>query len=396
MNKRIAYIDGLRGIACILVFVNHFLMAFFPASYLGGDTISHIPGGLDTWYASAPVSVLTNGNFWVCVFFILSAYVLSYKILSHADRENALDSISHSFLKRYFRLFLPVFCVCVLILIFSRLGLFVNNAAAAVTGSGLMTGRYEYPLSFYELFSSAFARIWFKADETFSNSFWMLSTLFLGGFLSSILSIMAGKRNRRMLFLYAFFALIFAFLNSLYLSFVLGTALAYISVRQHDRMEQLLQSFGVKISAVFLLLFGLFLGGYPSGIEAPANIYHLLNHLPSELTPYQFYHIFGAFLLITGILCLPQVQRWLSAKPILFLGDISFAVYLLNLPFIFSFSSGMLLKLSASLNHYLLCSSLIFLVSAAVLLFLSYLFHHFIEPVCDKITNVIVSFFIRS
>lgn len=396
MNKRIPYIDGLRGIACILVFVNHFLMAFFPASYLGGDTISHISGGLDTWYATSPVSVLTNGNFWVCVFFILSAYVLSYKILQNADSEHALDSISNSFLKRYFRLFLPVFCVCVLILLLSRLGLFVNNAAAAITGSGLMTGRYEYPLSIYELFSSSFARIWFKADETFSNSFWMLSTLFIGGFLSSILSIMAGKRNRRMLILYGFFALIFIHLDSLYLSFVLGTALAYISVRHFEWLNRMKQAVSLKIAAVFLFLSGLFLGGYPSGVDAPANIYHYLNHLPEVLTPYKFYHIIGAFLLTAGMLCLPVLQRGLASKPILFLGDISFAVYLLNLPLIFSLSSGLLLKMAAFFEHYLLCSALIFFISAVTLIVLSFLFHHFIEPLCNKITGVIVSFFVHS
>lgn len=394
MNKRISYIDGLRGIACILVFVNHFLMAFFPASYLGGDTVSHVPNGLDTWYATAPVSVLTNGNFWVCVFFVLSAYVLSYKILQNADSENALSSISNGFLKRYFRLFLPVFCVCILILILSRLGLFFNNTAAAITGSGLMTGRYEYPLSLYELFSSSFARIWFKADETFSNSFWMLSTLFIGGFLSSILSIMAGKRNRRMLFLYGFFALIFMHLDSLYLSFVLGTVLAYVSVRCPEWLQKIEQSVLLKITSVFFLLFGLFLGGYPSGVEAPANLYHYLNHLPAGITPYKFYHLVGAFLVVAGVLCLPFVQKGLSVKPILFLGDISFAIYLLNLPLIFSLSSCLLLQMAGNIENYLLCSSIIFVLSTILLILLSYLFNRFVEPLCNKVTSVIVSFFV--
>lgn len=398
MTKRISYIDGMRGIACILVFVNHFLMAFFPASYLGGDTVSHIPGGLDTRYAFAPISALTNGNFWVCVFLILSAYVLSCKILQNADSEHALDSISGSFLKRYFRLFLPVFFVCVLIFLMSRLGLFFNNTAAMITGSSLMTGRYEYPLSLCELFSSSFARIWFKADETFSNSFWMLSTLFLGGFLSSILSIMAGRRNRRMLVLYGFFALIFIHLDSLYLSFVLGTALAYITIRCTDRWNAYKDSVLGRVLSVAMLCMGFFLGGYPSGVAAPENIYRFLNHLPETLTPYKFYHILGACLLTAGILGLSKIQLALSVRPIRFLGNISFAVYLLNLPLIFSLSSGMLIWLNTTgiCSDYLLCSLIVFLTSTVTLLLLSYLFYRFIEPVCNKITDVIVSFFIRA
>lgn len=392
MMKRISYIDGLKGLACILVFVNHFLMSFFPASYLGGDTVSHITGGLDTYYATSPFSFITNGNFWVCVFFILSAYILSLKIFRNSDSDNALESISNSFIKRYFRLSFPVFCICVLILIFTRLGWFFNGAAAAITGSGLMLGRYEHPLSLYELISCSFAKIWFQSDETFSNSFWMLSTLFLGGFMSCILSIMAGKRRRRMLFLYGFFALILLHLDSLYLSFVLGTSLAYITARYDAILERIRQSVLWRIIAALCLFTGLFLGGYPSGV-VPENIYRYLNHLPSTLTPYKIYHIIGAFLLVLAVLCLPLIQRALSLRPMLFLGDISFAVYLLNLPLIFSFSSGMLLWIIRYTDQYIFSSFLIFLSSAALLVLCSFLFHHYVEPICDKATSVIVSFF---
>ena len=34
-NERLTWIDGLRGLACILIFTHHFLVSFFPSSYNG-------------------------------------------------------------------------------------------------------------------------------------------------------------------------------------------------------------------------------------------------------------------------------------------------------------------------------------------------------------------------
>lgn len=397
MKQRIAYIDGLRGLACIFVFINHFLMAFFPASYLGADAVSHFDIGIEAWYSQSPVSVITNGNFWVCVFFVISAFVISYNILKRAedDTEHYRTALAKSFIRRYPRLMLPVFAVCIIILLASWLNLFANNSAAAVTGSSLMLGRYEYRLTLKELLSSAFVKIWLFSDETFSNSFWMLTTLFLGGFLSSVLSIMAGRKNQRMLLLYGFFALLFASFGSLYLTFVFGTMIAYIVVRKKSWLERIQNSGLCGVLAVCLLLFGLFLGGYPSGVT-PTNLYRLLNHLPETIVTYEFYHMIGAVLITSAIICLPALQKFLSGKPIQFLGSISFAVYLLNLPLIFSFSSGMAIGLynTRLIRNYGLLALLVLIASTTALLLLSYLFHRFVEPVCEKITSAIVSLFI--
>ncbi len=398
MKQRIAYIDGLRGLACIFVFINHFLMAFFPASYLGTDAVSHFDLGIEAWYAQAPISSVTNGNFWVCVFFVVSAFVISFGIMkrSEEDAEQYRTYLAKSFIKRYPRLMLPVFLVCVMILLLSWAGLFFNNSAAAITGSSLMLGRYEYRLSLKDLFSSALVKIWLFSDETFSNSFWMLTTLFLGGFISCILSIMAGKKNRRMLLLYSVFAILFASVGSFYFTFVMGTMLAYIVVRKDQLLEKIHDSSLCQICAVFILLFGLFLGGYPSGIT-PTNIYRFLNHLPDTVVAYECYHMAGAVLITGAIICLSSVQKFLSVKPVQFLGNISFAVYLLNLPLVFSLSSGMAILLynTQFIRNYGIMTLIIFITSTVVLIVLSYLFRRFAESACDKVTSAIVSFFIQ-
>jgi peptidoglycan/LPS O-acetylase OafA/YrhL len=207
---------------------------------------------------------------------------------------------------------------------------------------------------------------------------------------------MAGKKNRHMFLLYGFFALLLASVGSLYLTFVFGTMLAYIVVRKESWLERIQSSTPGIVCAVLMLLFGLFLGGYPSGV-IPTNIYRFLNHLPDTISAYEFYHMIGAALITGAIFCLSGIQKFLSAKPIQFLGNISFAVYLLNLPLVFSLSSGLAIIFynTQLVRNYGLLALLIFVISTVSLLLLSYLFHRFVEPVCDKITSAIVSYFIQ-
>lgn len=387
MKQRITYIDGIRGFACMMVFVNHFLMAFFPASYLGADAVSHSSKKIDLWYSQSALSALTNGNFWVCVFFIVSAFVISVKIMNVTLNEphKLSSAVSGSLIKRYPRLCLPVFVVCILIFLCQKFGFFYNNIAAAITGSSLMTGRYASPLSLTDLFTCGFIKIWFLSDETFSNSFWMLSTLFFGGFLSSILSLMVQKKNQLILLVYLFFGLICLALSSLYLTFIIGTALAYLYVFHADLLEHLKNNRLFQLAAWVFFIIGLFLGGYPSGVT-PSNYYALMNHLPGSMMAYQLYHMLGAACLIASLLCLLHAQKFFSIKPILFLGKISFAVYLFNLPLIFSLSSGLLIWIYQKQLpvNYSICSAAIFVITSIILIVISWLFNRYVETFCNK------------
>lgn len=60
--ERIADLDGLKGIACIMVFLHHFCLAFFPAIHYGNEVPSYL-NGFDMFLSQSPFSVLLNGNF---------------------------------------------------------------------------------------------------------------------------------------------------------------------------------------------------------------------------------------------------------------------------------------------------------------------------------------------
>ena len=85
---------------------------------------------------------------------------------------------------------------------------------------------------------------------------------------------------------------------------------------------------------VLLILAGLFLGGYPSYVEAPENIYRIFRRMAESVpNAYEVLHCIGAAMFMAGLFLLPR-KRLLESRPCLFLGSITFPIYLLHIMWI--------------------------------------------------------------
>ena len=104
MSKRIEWLDGVKGLACIGVVLHHFTLAFLPATYYGDVNISKIANQFDVRMAQSPIGFLINGNYMVALFCLISALVLSLKVMELENKEE----ICNIFIKRYPRLLLPI------------------------------------------------------------------------------------------------------------------------------------------------------------------------------------------------------------------------------------------------------------------------------------------------
>lgn len=363
-KKRIDWVDGLKGIACVLIFCHHFALIFFPATFYGPWVESRLRG-IDTYLAQSPLGVALNGNFLLAVFCMLSAFILSLQVMGMEDKTRLGGVVA----KRYFRLMPPLFGVGLVVWVFLRFGLFTNGEVAAAISSPWVGQYYQGTLSFRQFLESALVNVWFYGDESLSTAFWMLSRLFYGSFLAILLSTVAWKYRKRAWIVYTAVAALLFDRSELLLAFALGTLLAWL-LQQNIRLPKLVPPVAV--------LLGLLLGGYPSGIAA-TNLYRYFRGLT-----FIDWHILGAFVLLFGILFWEGAQKLLSWRLFTWLGKISYSVYLIHIPLLFSLSTGVFHWAEGKLG-YLGSVAVSFGVSLVMLTAMSWLYHRFVETGCGKL-----------
>ncbi|MEA2754819.1 MAG: hypothetical protein QOJ54_1108, partial [Aliidongia sp.] len=70
MGRGLGYIEGMRGVAALIVCTAHFLQIFLPVVYEGDVAKSWDIG--EHSFETSPINVVLNPNFSVCLFFVLS------------------------------------------------------------------------------------------------------------------------------------------------------------------------------------------------------------------------------------------------------------------------------------------------------------------------------------
>lgn len=379
-DKKVLWINGLRGIVCIMIFVYFFLRIFYPAIHSGDGDVSHSPTGFDVSLSQSVFSGFINGDYLTSIFCLLIGLTLSYQIFASEKKE----SISDVMIKRYFRLALPVFAVSLIIYIMVKHMEYFNIDVSFATRYSLPFGYYEDIENLGQVFMTSFITDWFKGDSTFSAGFWVLKYVLLGSFLTYILGMLSWGKNKKIIIIYVFAALIYFIIDSYFLCFVLGTIIAYIIANFEKPKFS-------NIIGVIMILLGYFFGGYPTAVT-PNNIYSSLNHLPEWITTYQFYHIIGAGLFVMGIYYLDIISKFFGFGVFRFMGTISYGVYLASVPLIFSLSMSMFIKFYEKSENYNSAVWTSFIISLIVLILISFVFHHTIERLSNFVTNKLVKF----
>ncbi|MFZ2834919.1 MAG: acyltransferase, partial [Candidatus Moraniibacteriota bacterium] len=140
-----------------------------------------------------------------------------------------------------------------------------------------------------------------------------------------------------------------------------------------------------KFLRTAILLLGLFLGSFPSGRNAEETIYAFMLN-PYITNPEVFYHIIGSFLVIMVLLDSRRMQKIFSHRYLLFLGEISFAMYLLHFIILGSFSSFIFLKLAPYFT-YTETFLISFFVSVAFIFLTSYLMYVLVDKKAVQLSH---------
>jgi len=319
-------LDGLRGLASLLVLFYHFASVIYPAVLTGDPKLAH--GRWDAALHASPFWVLLNGEFDVAIFFVLSGYVLT----RDAFVTQRPGKLRRSAAGRLVRLGLPAGASTLAVFALLHAGAYRVQAAQALSGADAVfdsTYLFAFPWTLATLLDNIFWRPWFAPPDLtrmYNLVLWTMPVEFWGScivFSAGLVLLRAQWRTGAL----ALLALVLwaAVPGS-------GPALAIFTG------GAALASARVRVPApTGLAVFGLALGSY-NGMR----LFGLPAGLDTSL------HCLGALLLVAGVLHAPSLQRLLTARWLLWLGRISFALYLVHQPVIFSLGAAVFVALEPS------------------------------------------------
>jgi len=313
-SGRIAALDGLRGVAAAVVVVFHWLCLFhWELTPVFAEAPPRI---VDT-----PLAILWNGPFAVSVFFVLSGFVMA------AAAERRRERLVANVVTRYLRLALPV-TVSVL-LAWALLSLMPEAVARMQAASAEPSPWLHYTYSdsipgVHLALADGLVANFLRGTSWFNNVLWTMQIELVGSVLLFVLYWLAEGRLRLWLLAATGLVVVVLFRDA-YLAFVTGAALFEAARRG------LLDRVPLWVGALALGT-GLLLGAPSEGAHARLGLPEALPEAlwlgnAGGLVP-----VLAATLLLLAVLTLRPLGVLLSMRGPQWLGRISFGLYLVHVP----------------------------------------------------------------
>lgn len=342
MTTRNHALDSLRGIAALQVLLCHGLLLYAPVLFdLNGPALTVV---------RSPISTLWDGGLAVCLFFVISGYVLTFAYSS------ATPAIAHVG-SRVVRLALPAFLSCCLAA--ALIGLFgysAPEAAALVPGNtglgvgptpglglpDIVTDTLRAVFLGYSPIGPASQLQWEAPSNLLALNpvLWTLSIEFWGSLI-----ILALTRIHPLVRTQAAVVALVYFVGSFYGLFLAGYLAA--SAPRAQRLVGGIPPWG----CILLLIFGVW-SAHPSNLASAQWLNFACGASPSWFAPCGPYpgKALGSLALFFGVLGSAPILRVLALPPMRRLGALSFPLYLVHFPIIATVSAGVALALAPNVG----------------------------------------------
>ncbi|GFO71975.1 hypothetical protein BJAS_P1867 [Bathymodiolus japonicus methanotrophic gill symbiont] len=378
------HLDSLRGIAALVVVLTHYIGAFFPYSVVGkqGEYQQHYL--FEDLFFYPPLGLMTAGHMAVCLFFILSGYVLSYNYLGEARN---VKKLTGAILKRPIRLAGVVLCTLIISAFLWRGGLYFNEQLADVSSSKpWFFSLWKGHLSIKEFLINISSSLFEKAAK-YNVSLWTIQVELYGSILVFLTLFFCSNFKYRWLI---FAALILILVKSFYQGFFLGILIA-------DLVKHKPICLSVRLKKNMAFFFGgafLYLGGYPhyANIEyINSTVYHFL---PADTGYDGGYPMLAALFLFCFICLHDKVKILLNMRLLKYLGEISYGVYGVHILVIGSLSAWLFLNLYKYIGYipsfFVVLSSGLF-----VIICLAHLITVYVDKPAIKLANFVARIFVE-
>lgn len=312
-RERLHRLDGLRGWAALTVAMGHLTFDIYPFNKL-------------------LLTPFTDTRFAVGIFFILSGFVLSYRFIGCLIK---LGDFLKTLIARYIRLTIPIAVVTFIVLIGLNFSFMHNVEANLLESKWHYENFYQFNPSFLDAIKFAFVDVYFRYDyhHTYIPPSWTMPMELMGSYLIYTLLFIVGIYNywnKRKIFilLIALLAILVNIIHFNYGPFFLYGYLLAIYYKNNNVDGDNIR-FTVLISKLGFVLFILMLA---------------ISSLRSSQRPLLLLPVMS-FTAVWSVLYSRKLAAFFSNKISLFLGKISFPLYLIHVPIYCSFSSWFLVWL---------------------------------------------------
>ena len=310
MWVKFRYLDGLRGVAALVVVFDHYTDMVVTRALLGAGPVRHMG---ENWLHNTPLYLLIDGSFAVTIFFVLSGIVLSAKFF----RTKAESAVVASAAKRYTRLAIPALGAVLLACLLMKLHLFYNHQSGALGGNTFWQGLWSFPPSWhFALFQGLYGAL-FEQVNSYDLPLWTMQVELTGSFLVFTILALFGKLRNRWLIYIVYFAI---FMKMNLLAFVLGVILCDMYYNWPKIYDTLRKGWWLPVLVVALLV-----GSMPVGDASHSMFAHWTGWGEEFIV---FVHTIAAVGVIMTIIAARPLQWLLETKVAQFLGRISFSLYL--------------------------------------------------------------------
>ncbi|WP_051943365.1 MULTISPECIES: acyltransferase family protein [Luteibacter] len=317
--------DGLRGLAAVNVLLCHLFLAFLPGGfawiYPDTTTPDAMRGVVDHVIAFQPLSVLWNGEFAVCIFFVLSGYVLTKSFIDTGDTGSFRLRAS----RRYLRLGVPIFGSVMFAWFVMAMGWSHAVEAGHLSGSTWLADFWKKPPDFIEALRDGTYGTILGGWSRFNPTLWTMKIELLGSmFVFAYRSLTLPGRAAPLNFAFAVALLAWFFPHDwpYYTAFLAGS---------HVGEARLTSS---KPLLALAVVGAIICGGFD--VSPWYDWTHALPLADNERKA--LFNVVGGILLLYVVRC-GSFDRVLQSRPAQFMGRISYAFYLVHLPILLSFSA---------------------------------------------------------
>lgn len=272
-KQAVAYkpeIDGVRGIACLIVLMGHSTACIFPAIYFGSSYSQHSP--IEMFIHGTPLNLLFNGSAMVMIFFIISGYLMGQK----SSRRPLVDFVA----RRYIR-YLPMVVVGIAMSALVMYGQAVNSLPLA---------EYSYAGKYVGLYNNfapsilgkdgaifeAFVKV-FLVGSDYNSVLWYISVAFWSDITFAILlNFFKDKKIQYAILCMMIILLWCAGIKIWQLQYVSGMAIGFLIAKLDIKLSAV-ESWCCFIMGILLL---------SAEDKGASGIYAPLQHISKAIAPF--------------------------------------------------------------------------------------------------------------